>query len=68
MSAEFRGPLSAVMIVKEIPHAPFNEVLHFPFYTVFHPLVVDIACVLFWTQPACMVQKQNTQHLPQADD
>ena len=30
---------------------------------------VDVSCVLFWTQPACMVQNQNTRNIYlQADD
>ena len=30
---------------------------------------VDVLCVLFWTQPACMVQNQNTRNIYlQADD
>ena len=32
-------------------------------YTVFHSLVVEVSCVLFLTQPACIVQKQNTRNL-----
>ena len=32
-------------------------------YTVFHPLVVDVACDLFWTQSVSMVQKQNTRNI-----
>ena len=37
-------------------------------YTVFHPIVVEFSCVLFLTQPVCIVQKQNTMKLlPQAD-
>ena len=28
-------------------------------YTVFHPLVVDVACVLFWTQSVYMVQQED---------
>ena len=32
-------------------------------YTVFHLLVVDVACVLFWTQSVAMVQKQNTRNI-----
>ena len=31
-------------------------------YTVFLPLVVEVWCVLFLTQPVCIVQKQNTQN------
>ena len=38
-------------------------------YTVFHPIVVEFSCVLFLTQPVCMVSNQNTQNLYlQADD
>ena len=33
-----------------------------PHYNIFHPLVVEVSCVLFWTKPARMVQKQNTQN------
>ena len=33
------------------------------FYTVIHLLVVDVACVLFWTQSVCMVPNQNTQNI-----
>ena len=29
-------------------------------FTVFHPLVVDVVCVLFWTLSMSMVQNQNT--------
>ena len=29
-------------------------------YTVIHLLVVDVACVLFWTQSACMITKHNS--------
>ena len=32
-------------------------------YTVIHLLVVDGACVLFWTQSACMVPNQNTRNI-----
>ena len=32
-------------------------------YTVFHPLVVDVVCVLFWTQSVCMVPNQNTRKI-----
>ena len=32
-------------------------------YTVYHPLVVDVSCVLFRTQSAGMVPKQNTPDL-----
>ena len=32
-------------------------------YTVFHPLVVDVACVLSWAQSMSMVQKQNTRNI-----
>ena len=32
-------------------------------YTVIHLLVVDVACVLFWTQSVCMVPKQNTRNI-----
>ena len=32
-------------------------------YTVIHLLVVDVACVLFLTQSACMVPNQNTQNI-----
>ena len=38
------------------------------FYTVFHPLVVEVSCVWFLTQPACIVQKKHRKHLPQADE
>ena len=31
-------------------------------YTVFHPLVVEVLCVLFLTQPASMVHDQNTRN------
>ena len=33
------------------------------YYTIYHLLVVDVLCVLFWTQPACMVRKQNTSNI-----
>jgi len=32
-------------------------------YTVIHLLVVDVACVLFWTQSVCMVPHQNTRNI-----
>ena len=34
-------------------------------YTVIHVLVVDVACVLFWTQSVCMcmVLHQNTRNI-----
>ena len=32
-------------------------------YTVIHLLVVDVACVLFWTQSVCMVPNQNTRNI-----
>ena len=32
-------------------------------YTVIHQLVVDVPCVLFWTQSVCIAPKQNTQNL-----
>ena len=32
-------------------------------YTVIHLLVVDVVCVLFWTQSACMVLNQNTRNI-----
>ena len=32
-------------------------------YTVIHLLVVDVWCVLFWTQSACMAPQQNTRNL-----
>ena len=33
-------------------------------YTVIHLLVVDVACVLFWTQSVqCMVPHQNTRKI-----
>ena len=28
-----------------------------------HPLVWDVSCVMFWTQSACMVPKQNTRNI-----
>ena len=31
-------------------------------YSVIHLCVLDIVCVLFWTQSACMVAKQYTQN------
>ena len=31
-------------------------------YTLFHPLVVEVSCALFLTQPACIAQNQNTQN------
>ena len=34
-----------------------------PAYTVIHLLVVDVACVLFWTQSVCMVPHQNTRNI-----
>ena len=32
-------------------------------YTIYHQLMVDVLCVLFLTQSACMVQKQNTRNI-----
>ena len=32
-------------------------------YSAFHLLVVDVAFVLFWTQSACIVPKQNTRNI-----
>ena len=32
-------------------------------YSVIHLLVVDILCVLFLTQSACMAPKQNTRNI-----
>ena len=32
-------------------------------YTVYHPLVVDVPCVLFWIQSGCMITKQNTRDI-----
>ena len=38
-------------------------------YTIIHLLVVDIGCILFWTQPVCMVPNQTTRNFYlQADD
>ena len=34
-------------------------------YTVYHPLVVDVSCVLLLSQSVCMVHKQNTQNIYQ---
>ena len=34
-----------------------------PIYSVIHLLVVDVLCVLFWTQSVCMVPNQNTQNI-----
>ena len=31
-------------------------------YTVFHPLLVEVLCVLFLTQPACIAKNQNTRN------
>merc|ERR1712117_194721 len=48
-----------LMLLSE--HAARNSILTpHQVYTVFHLLVVEVLCVLFWTQPVCMVQKQNT--------
>ena len=32
-------------------------------YTVIHLLVVDVGCVLFWTQSVCIVPHQNTRNI-----
>ena len=32
-------------------------------YSVIHLLVVDVLCVLFWTQSACVATKQNTRNI-----
>ena len=34
-----------------------------PIYSVIHLPVVDVMCVLFWTQSVCMVPKQNTRNI-----
>ena len=34
-----------------------------PIYSVIHLPVVDVMCVLFWTQSVCMVPKQNTHNI-----
>ena len=34
-----------------------------PIYSVIHLPVVDVMCVLFWTQSVCMVPNQNTQNI-----
>ena len=34
-----------------------------PIYSVIHLPVVDVMCVLFWTQSVSMVKKQNTRNI-----
>ena len=34
-----------------------------PIYSVIHLPVVDVMCVLFWTQSVCMVPNQNRQNI-----
>ena len=34
-----------------------------PIYSVIHLPVVDVMCVLFWTQSVCMVPNENTQNI-----
>ena len=57
------GSLVLLIWKKFIRRLQSSSVKTRAFYSVIHLLVVDVSCVLFLTQSACMVPKQNTRNI-----